>query len=154
MVSRGREGKHPERLDDRSSVGEACLLFVYGSLLAGEENHSQLAGAVLVREARTRPAYRLVDLGPYPAMSAGGDSVVVGQLYLVERALLAQLDAFEGHTEGGAEGPTEHVAEEARYRRCVIELEDGALAQAYLLPATMAGEVIACGDYRRHRRRR
>ncbi|MEZ4299723.1 MAG: gamma-glutamylcyclotransferase family protein, partial [Polyangiaceae bacterium] len=70
------------------------LLFVYGSLLRGEDNHAVLAGARFVATARTAPRYTLVDLGPYPALVPGGETEVSGELFEVGPALLTELDDF------------------------------------------------------------
>lgn len=74
-------------------------VFVYGTLLAGEANHSLLANALLVGAARTRATYSLYDFGPYPALVRSGASEVVGELYQVEAATLAVLDELEEHPE-------------------------------------------------------
>jgi gamma-glutamylaminecyclotransferase len=101
-----------------------ATLFVYGSLLRGEINHGRLAGASFLREARTEPAFDLVDLGPYPALVRGGRTAVLGELYAVPPALLAALDAFEGHPD--------------TYRRSRIHLDDGRRVDAYLCPPALA----------------
>jgi gamma-glutamylaminecyclotransferase len=97
-------------------------LFVYGSLLSGEANAGVLAraGARLVGPARTEPRYTLFDLGPYPALAAGGTTAVEGEVYEVDAAGLTAVDAFEGHPD--------------EYRRGIVDLVGGAPAQAYLLP--------------------
>lgn len=94
-------------------------LFVYGSLMQGEANHARLGGASLIGAARSEPRFELVDLGPYPGMVAGGRYSVVGELYRVDAATVARLDAFEGHP--------------GHFRRSPIRLADGRPAQAYLL---------------------
>jgi gamma-glutamylaminecyclotransferase len=71
------------------------LLFVYGSLRRDGLHHAELAGARFVAMARSEPRYELVDLGEYPAIVEGGTCAVVGELYEVDAALLAALDAFE-----------------------------------------------------------
>jgi gamma-glutamylcyclotransferase (GGCT)/AIG2-like uncharacterized protein YtfP len=100
------------------------LVFVYGSLLSGEVNHERLAGARYLGDARTEPAFELVDLGPYPALVRGGATSVVGELYGVPTALLVELDTFEEHP---------HI-----YRRAPICLDDGRRAHAYLFPSALA----------------
>jgi gamma-glutamylcyclotransferase (GGCT)/AIG2-like uncharacterized protein YtfP len=94
-------------------------LFVYGSLLGGEVNHRHLSGAPFLGESTTEPGYRMVDLGPYPAVLEGGTTAVRGEVYEVDEDKMAWLDEFEGHPDV--------------YRRCTVRLADGAGAIAYLL---------------------
>ena len=98
-------------------------LFVYGSLRRGRSNHHELAHASFLGEARTTGGYALVRIGDYPALVAGSDRVA-GELYAVDAALLAELDAFEGEA----------------YTRALIELDDGRQALAYLLRAPRGDE--------------
>lgn len=119
------------------------MLFVYGSLLRGEENHAVIRGARFVAGARTAARYTLVDLGPYPALVRGGATAIAGELYVVGAELLAALDAFEGHPD--------------HYVRSAIELAIGGHghtgADAYVLPAHRAVGFprVASGDWRAHR---
>jgi gamma-glutamylcyclotransferase (GGCT)/AIG2-like uncharacterized protein YtfP len=101
--------------------GARRTIFVYGSLLQGEANHERMAGATSLGEARTEAAFDLIDLGEYPAMVRGGRTEVEGELYGVPPALLAELDAFEGHPR--------------LYRRSRIRLDGGRRVEAYLLAA-------------------
>jgi gamma-glutamylcyclotransferase (GGCT)/AIG2-like uncharacterized protein YtfP len=71
------------------------LLFVYGTLRRGADNHGQLGGARWLGTARTRAAYELVDMGGYPALLEGGCTAVLGELYDVGNRLCRELDAFE-----------------------------------------------------------
>jgi gamma-glutamylcyclotransferase (GGCT)/AIG2-like uncharacterized protein YtfP len=88
------------------------LLFVYGTLQRGRVNHGQLAGQRFVGPARTVSGFRLHDLGgypglvPYPAAETG----VSGEVWAVDAAALARLDAFVGVGEG-------------LYRRGPVELQ-------------------------------
>lgn len=109
-------------------------LFVYGTLMRGEENHHLLAGAEPLGAARTAPRYRLADLGRYPALVEGGDISVTGELWRVEPELLATLDELEGH-------PT-------YFRRTEVALADGTTAQAYVFDPP-GDRVIPSGDWRR-----
>lgn len=115
---------------------EPIALFVYGSLLAGGENHHVLRGARLLRAARTAPRYTLVDLGPYPALVEEGATEVKGELYEVEAPLLAELDVFEGCPD--------------LYYRALVRLARGVTAHAYLMRAERArsGRIVSSGDYR------
>jgi gamma-glutamylcyclotransferase (GGCT)/AIG2-like uncharacterized protein YtfP len=94
----------------------ARRLFVYGSLRRGERHHEELEGATFLGAARTLARYRIVVVEGYPALAPGARSVA-GELYVVSPELLVRLDLFEG----------------LGYRRGPVALEDGALAEAYLL---------------------
>ncbi|AHF93611.1 gamma-glutamyl cyclotransferase [Opitutaceae bacterium TAV5] len=76
-------------------------LFVYGTLMRGESNHRLMAGHRFVTRARTLARYRLYNLGDYPGMVE--DPVnplsVEGEIWEVDAAGLAALDAFEGVAE-------------------------------------------------------
>jgi gamma-glutamylaminecyclotransferase len=111
-------------------------VFVYGTLLVGESNHHYLAEARLVREAKTRPAFRLYDLGTHPGLVAGGEYAVSGEVYEVDATTLAALDQLEEHPDV--------------YRRTHIVLDDGTELETYLMPPELvAGHpVIASGSWR------
>jgi len=128
----GQGGLMPESLD----------VFVYGSLLRGEKHHGLLQEATLIGPGRTLPAYRLVDLGPYPGMVAEGTRAVMGEVYRVPGRLMAQLDRFEEHPE--------------TYVRSAVRLSDGRQVVAYLLrPPLAAGHPeIKSGDWRGYLRSR
>jgi gamma-glutamylaminecyclotransferase len=123
------------------SQSERTTVFVYGTLRAGEINHSLLGSSPLVRRARSEPRFELVSLGPCPALVRGGATAVAGEVYEVDRRTLAALDALEGHPE--------------HYRRELIRLEGGEEVTAYLLsPDQVAGMArIASGDWTARRRR-
>lgn len=70
------------------------LLFVYGTLKRGHDNHRHLAGAVYAGEA-LMSGVDLHDLGPFP-MAILGEGRVLGELYRVGEIELARLDRFEG----------------------------------------------------------
>lgn len=113
-------------------------VFVYGTLLRGERNHRLLAGARFIAEAVTEPGFELADLGTYPGMAAcGGDGTVTGEVYEVDAATLAALDALEEHP--------------AYYQRQNIQLATGARAEAYLLEAAQVRgrRRIRSGEWRR-----
>jgi gamma-glutamylcyclotransferase (GGCT)/AIG2-like uncharacterized protein YtfP len=93
-------------------------LFVYGSLKRGFKHHGLMQRGLWVGRAST-PGYRLVLLAEYPALVRGGAGAVLGELYYVDRPLLAELDAFE-------ECPT-------LYQRQWVGLDDGRQAFAYLI---------------------
>jgi gamma-glutamylcyclotransferase (GGCT)/AIG2-like uncharacterized protein YtfP len=112
------------------------VLFVYGTLLPGEPGHSLLDGARALGPAKTAPAFDLVDLGPYPALVAGGRTSVVGELFEVSAATLAAIDVHEEHP--------------VLFKRIAIPLEGGAQAHAYTLEPhqTTGRRRIRSGDWR------
>ncbi|HEX4954518.1 MAG TPA: gamma-glutamylcyclotransferase family protein [Thermoanaerobaculia bacterium] len=99
--------------------GESALLFVYGSLRRGGENHRFLDGARFLGEARTEPGHQLLDLGRYPGMVAAAEGRVLGELFEVDGETLAALDRFEGH-------PT-------FYQRRPVRLDGDLIAWSYFL---------------------
>jgi gamma-glutamylaminecyclotransferase len=117
------------------------LVFTYGTLLQGEVNHHVLAHARFVAEGRTGPCFELFDLGSFPAMSTGGETVVLGEVYAVDEATLARLDRLEGHP--------------SFYQRTQIRLEGGQEVQTYLMDRNRMHERarISSGDWRAHHAR-
>ena len=115
------------------------LVFVYGTLMRDEINHRLLAAARFVAEAHTEPCFELFDLGHFPAMSTGGQTVVRGEVYAVDDQTLVRLDRLEGHPEF--------------YQRTPIRLADGQAVQTYLMgDAKMRRRPeISSGDWRAHR---
>jgi gamma-glutamylcyclotransferase (GGCT)/AIG2-like uncharacterized protein YtfP/catechol 2,3-dioxygenase-like lactoylglutathione lyase family enzyme len=93
-------------------VSDRLLLFVYGTLRAGEDNHAHLAGRTLLGPARTAARYTLADLGPYPALLEGGTTAVVGELYAITTEDLPRLDDLEEHPD--------------LFRRVSVQLDVGA----------------------------
>jgi gamma-glutamylcyclotransferase (GGCT)/AIG2-like uncharacterized protein YtfP len=122
-----------------TSGSQQHLVFVYGTLLAGEGNHGLLARSTPRGTAATEPRYHFVDLGGYPALVTGGQTAVRGEIYEVDAATLARLDDLEGHP--------------GYYRRRAMRLEGGREVQAYLLPREGARGCpsIPSGDWRQHR---
>jgi gamma-glutamylcyclotransferase (GGCT)/AIG2-like uncharacterized protein YtfP len=74
------------------------LIFVYGTLKRGGSNHLHLAGQACLGDARTAPGYRLYALDGYPGMipSPVDREGVTGEVWSVDAAVLARLDALEG----------------------------------------------------------
>lgn len=71
------------------------LVFVYGSLKRGLCNHHFLQHGQFMGEWKTDAIYALVDLGAYPGLVSGQRSIV-GEVFAVDDATLAQLDLLEG----------------------------------------------------------
>lgn len=77
-------------------------VFVYGTLRAGEPNHSYLAACTRLLSCARVPGFVLYDLGPFPAACPApeGRDGVLGELYRVTQdATLAMLDQLEGYPE-------------------------------------------------------
>jgi len=73
-------------------------IFVYGTLMRGEGNHSLLSNGStqFLGEAVTKRGFTLYDLGAFPGMVKGGNGAVIGEIYEVTKATLAHLDYFRG----------------------------------------------------------
>jgi molybdenum cofactor guanylyltransferase len=93
----------------------STVIFVYGTLLAGESNHGLLANAEFLGADRL-PHAQLYNLGDYPMMLPG-DGTVTGEVYRVTVNTLAELDILEEHPE--------------IYFRGQIILESGRSSQVY-----------------------
>jgi gamma-glutamylcyclotransferase (GGCT)/AIG2-like uncharacterized protein YtfP len=115
------------------------LLFAYGTLMRGYGLHGVLArGATFVGQGTV--SGRLLDLGRYPGLIAGGGRVS-GEVYRVDDPqLLPVLDREEGYN--------------FVRRRAVVRLDGGQRARAWVYryrgPRERATP-IADGDYRRAR---
>ncbi len=112
------------------------LVFVYGTLMKGEQHHEVLSSQRFVGPMRTRAEYDLVQIDYYPALLEGGGVAVQGELYEVDDATLAELDELE-------EVPI-------YYLRKAIELEDGTQAETYIMPRERVegGSPIPTGYFR------
>ncbi|HEV7281037.1 MAG TPA: gamma-glutamylcyclotransferase family protein [Pirellulaceae bacterium] len=111
-----------------SRLPTISLIFVYGTLKRGQVRHFALAGQRLLGDAKSRPRYRMVNLGSYPALIEGGASAIAGELWEVDATCLALLDEIES------------VAE-AYYRRGEILLappHDDLIVEAYFFDADVS----------------
>jgi gamma-glutamylaminecyclotransferase len=79
-------------------TSDNTILFVYGSLKRGEENHHLMAGQTFLARAVTAPKYRLYSLGRYPGLVHDGEcgQSIHGELWSVAPSKLEALDEFEG----------------------------------------------------------
>lgn len=68
-------------------------VFTYGTLLKGERNHHLINDEDFVSEGYVL-GFKMFNLGTYPGITAG-DGKVLGELYLVDDNLLAQMDELE-----------------------------------------------------------
>ncbi|MGH7297366.1 MAG: gamma-glutamylcyclotransferase family protein, partial [Polyangiaceae bacterium] len=82
------------------------------------------------------PGYTLVSLGAYPALLEGGTTSITGEVYEVDDATLAAVDAFEGHP---------HL-----YQRTAVRLLGGERVDGYVLVRAHRERppVIKSGDWR------
>lgn len=71
------------------------LVFVYGSLKNGRYNHSVLGNSTHVGDAWTTSEYLLVDIGHFPGL-LDGDNTVYGEIYRVDADIHKRLDRLEG----------------------------------------------------------
>jgi molybdenum cofactor guanylyltransferase len=112
----------------------STIIFVYGTLLAGESNHGLLASAKFLGADRL-PNAKLYNLGAYPMMLPG-EGTVTGEVYRVTADTLAELDILEEHPK--------------IYFRDQIILESGRSSQVYWGRSqyTVNCPGIACGDWR------
>ncbi len=117
-------------------MSDEIRLFAYGSLLPGERDAALMAQAKLIGPARTKPSYRLVDLGVYPALIEGGAVSVSGELYLIDKKQRFAIDSVK-------ECPV-------LFQRGVVTLEDGSQAEAYFMKEEQVRgkRRIAHGDWR------
>ena len=78
------------------SFGKAFYVFVYGTLLNGQYNHSYLDNALYVGIGKINN-YKLYDLGSYPGIKPEPNYNVLGELYLVNYDEIVKLDYLEGN---------------------------------------------------------
>jgi len=87
------------------------LIFVYGTLKRGGENHAWIEQQQFIAEASTLPLYRMFDLGGYPGMVRSQDGLFIqGEVWSVDESGITRLDILED-TEGG------------EYERVPVQLE-------------------------------
>ena len=120
------------------------LRFIYGTLMPGLRLEAQMQGARFLGFAQV-PG-RLVDVGRYPGLLPG-DGVVSGEVYEVDDAHLARLDAVEDMV------PGDRAA--SQYWREEVTVFSGPLqgerVQTYVYNRPTNGcTPISHGDYRRY----
>ena len=94
-------------------------LFVYGTMMSGQREHSVVEAAELVGRVQTEPRYTLVDVDVYAALIADGRTSIHGELYLVDLMHLAFVDRAR---------QVPHL-----FRRSAVTLSDGTLAESHFL---------------------
>tara|TARA_R100000278_G_scaffold26745_1_gene24508 strand:- start:2735 stop:3109 length:375 start_codon:yes stop_codon:yes gene_type:complete len=70
-------------------------LFVYGTLMKGEANHSLMNGATYIGKFKTQDKWGLINLGYFPAL-VPHTIEVEGELYEVDNDMLTRIDRLEG----------------------------------------------------------
>lgn len=116
-------------------------IFAYGTLMRGESRHPVLASAGPVRIVAATAPGRMINIGPYPAVLEG-DETVHGEYFEFEdlSELLPRLDGIEG-----AEYRRERV-------RVTIAGWEEREAWIYLWNGTLQdGPPIISGSWRVHR---
>ncbi|MGL4751080.1 MAG: gamma-glutamylcyclotransferase family protein [Aeromonadaceae bacterium] len=71
-----------------------ALVWVYGTLRRGESNHSLMRECAYLGQWWSPPNFYLIDLGEYPGIISGQQSVL-GEIYVVDEPTLARLDLLE-----------------------------------------------------------
>jgi len=133
-------------VDERARLGEArsvsadqksCRIFVYGTCLPGEREHSLLEGAEFIGPALSAPIYQLVDLGMYAALIADGKVAVHGEIYALTLEQRRRLD----------------VARQVPFlfQRTPVKLASGESVDAYVMaPDPVRGKRrLAHGDWKK-----
>ncbi len=112
-------------------------LFVYGTLLSGERDHSLLKGSWRLDVASTEPVFELHDIGAYAAMVPGGRTAILGELYALDLQTLAAIDVRR-------QVPI-------LFQRVQIRLADGSQAGSYVMdPEQVRGRRrLGHGDWRK-----
>lgn len=119
-------------------------LFIYGTLMPGLRLEAEMRGARFVGAAQV-PG-RLVDVGRYPGL-LHGEGQVTGEVYEVDDAHLARLDAVEDMVPGDR-AASQYWREELTV--CGGPLQDQRV-QTYVYNCPTEGcTPIAHGDYRRY----
>lgn len=73
------------------------LVFVYGTLRKGESNHHLISGCGFCGCYVTQPRYRMLHLGTYPGVVAGGFTAIAGEVYRLNARELRTLDRLEAY---------------------------------------------------------
>ena len=117
-------------------------VFVYGTLQKGCRLHHALTSSEFVCKAKTKPIFDLIDVGWFPAALNGGQTIIKGEGYEVDRDVLNELDRIEGV-------PT-------LYRRPKTTLSNGVRAWIYTMVQNRnaEGPQIKSGDWKKYMSKR
>lgn len=83
-------------------------VFVYGTLLTGEENH-EVAAPYVRAACPGKVNGRLYNVGPYPALVLGEEGEVEGEWLTVTEEGLKAMDELEDYVEGRRDNEYERV---------------------------------------------
>lgn len=127
--------------DEEALHRDKQLVFVYGTLRHGEENHHLLAQDKMLGKAVTANGFAMLDFGDYPAVVQHGRYVIVGEVYEIAGGTLTRLDELEEYPD--------------YYQRIIISTRYGN-AWMYVLNEVsgVRRPLVECGDwvkYRAHR---
>lgn len=116
-------------------------VFVYGSLRRGFCNHHLLDGRECLGPAATAEPHPLcIDGHGWPVLGRGpGPCPARGEVYRVDAACLARLDALEGH-------PDDYLREPAPV---ILDKGEAITAWVYFHPRAH-GDPVPTGDYADH----
>ncbi len=123
------------------------LVFVYGTLRRGEANHHLLMGAEYCGVHLTRPRYRMLHLGTYPGVVAGGSTAIEGEVYRVDTKELVHIDRLEVY-------PRLYTRKliPTSWGRAWIYLYRGSRDNRPIVPSgSWCGETMCCGPFSLYR---
>ncbi|MGH4139707.1 gamma-glutamylcyclotransferase family protein [Clostridium sp.] len=85
--------KIKEAVDELS---EAIVVFVYGTLMSGNNNNEMFLSETKFAGDFIAEGFELYDLGNYPGIIHSENNKVKGQLYVINKNILNNLDILEG----------------------------------------------------------
>ncbi|MGV8980141.1 gamma-glutamylcyclotransferase family protein [Clostridium sp.] len=85
--------KIKEAVDELS---EAIVVFVYGTLMSGNSNNERFLSEAKFAGDFIAEGFELYDLGNYPGIIHRENNKVKGQLYVIDKNILNNLDILEG----------------------------------------------------------
>ncbi|MBA2875323.1 gamma-glutamylcyclotransferase family protein [Thermaerobacillus caldiproteolyticus] len=121
-------------------------VFVYGTLLVGEENH-HIVAPYLRKVQPGKVKGWLYDVGAYPALVVSGDGYeVIGEWLTVTEEGLKRMDEFEDYEEGGHHNEYERI--------WIKDSEQDIEGYVYVYPADQAAHLplIPSGSWRKDRK--
>ena len=125
-----------EELSMASNGKDEINIFVYGTLMQGEQANAFLSHARFMGEYCLKD-YALYDLGWFPGIQPQTGSIVHGEVYQVDIDTLFRLDEYEG--------------EGRLYHRIVVRVENQSeklYAHAYVYAKEIFGEEIKGGSWK------